>query len=649
MAAEARFALQDFFRGEIICGIAGLIHPNSALVRSATQAMTDAQRHRGPDADGLDVLPFGNAFVALGHRRLKILDLSPLGRQPMVDPGSGNVLVFNGEIYNFSELKGDLAREGVSFRSTGDTEVLLQALTRWGVPQTLRRLEGMFAFAFLDRRRKTLTVARDPLGIKPLYLAETTGGGIAFASEVRALLKTGLVSRKIDRRGLAGYLAFGAVQHPFTLFEGVRSLTPGAFQEFTAADEGWKTAAAQAYWSFPPVKSDLHEADALSLVRQTVDLAVRDHLIADVPVGVFLSGGLDSTIIAGLAAKYSPGIQGFTVGFSDQPDLSEMSLAGETAKRFGIRHVPINITGGEAEAAAADWLSAADLPSIDGLNTFVISQAVRREGIKVALSGLGADELFGGYPSFRDLPRLMRMRRRMGWLPAGARRGLAGVLTARKTQSVRRKLSDMMSGKANLTELYFYRRRLLPDCDLADLELDAESLGLSGDFQKPNGTATVDESDAIRAVSELESRFYQGNMLLRDGDVMSMAHGLEIRVPFLDRRLLDCGHAMPGEVRLPAGAPGKHLLRRAFADLLRPELTNRPKTGFTLPLAQWMLGPLRDLCQRSLAACTEQGGLPVATVSRVWEEFASQHSGSQGSRALSLVVLGNYLEQNGAG
>jgi len=371
-------------------------------------------------------------------------------------------------------------------------------------------------------------------------------------------------------------------------------------------------------------------------------------LIADVPVGVFLSGGIDSTIIAGIAAKYSPGIQGFTVGFSDQPHLSETDLAAKTAIQFGIQHVPINISGGEAEAAALEWLSAMDQPSIDGLNTFVISKAVRREGIKVALSGLGADELFGGYPSFREVPKLMQMRRRLGWLPVGARRGLAGVLMARKPQAVRRKLSDMMSGRANLTELYFKRRRLLPNCDMADLELDAGLLRLSQDYQHVDTFDGVDESDAIRALSELESRCYQGNMLLMDSDVMSMAHGLEIRVPFLDRRLLDCGHAIPGAVRLPAGTAGKHLLRLAFADLLRPEITERPKTGFTLPLAQWMLGPMRDLCERSLKACIEQGRLPGGTVHRVWEDFASEPCGSLGSRALSLVVLGDFLQRIGA-
>lgn len=626
-----------------MCGIAGLIHPNPDVARTALAAMTAAQAHRGPDDEGTAVLPFGTGWLGLGHRRLSILDLSPLGHQPMSDPASGSSVVFNGEIYNFATLRAELEGEGVWFRGRSDTEVLLHALVRWGAA-VLPRLEGMYAFAFHDRPGGRLLLARDPAGIKPVYMARV-GPALLFASEVRAIRATGLVPDEVDRRGLAGLLAYGAVQHPFTLIRGVTSLPPGSCQEVTVRpDGGWVAAEPEVFWKFPPARADVDGPGAVTLVRETLDAAVRDHLVADVPVGVFLSAGLDSTVVAGLAARHSPRIQGFTVGFSDQPAFSETAAAAETAGRFGMRHVPIDLPASVAEAAAAEWLDRLDQPSVDGLNTYVISQAVRREGIKVALSGLGADELFGGYPSFRDVPRLARLRRRLGWLPAGARRGLAGALAVRRPRAARRKLAEMLTGRPALSALYFRRRRVLSDRELAALGVTPEPLGLTADFQAPGALDGLpDPADPVRAVSALEARFYQGNMLLRDTDANGMAHGLEIRVPFLDQRLLDRGHALAGPVRLPPGAPGKHLLRQAFPDLLRPELLARPKTGFTLPLRRWMAGPLRGLCEQGLRACADAAGLDPAGVRGVWEEFLAEPDGPQWTRALALVAAGRYL------
>lgn len=630
-----------------MCGISGLVHPDPKVVPEFLARCNAALRHRGPDDEGATVAQFGAAFVGLAHRRLAILDLSPAGHQPMSHKPTGCQIIFNGEIYNYRNLRIELECDGDAFHSGTDTEVLLAGLARHG-SAFLDRLEGMFAFGFFDPRRPTLLLARDPLGIKPLYVANipyngSENGAFLFASEVSALLASGLVSTTVSRRGLAGFLAYGAVQAPFTLFQDIRSLPPGTFQEITATSGGWKVSEPQTFWRFPPTAEHVSEQDAVESVRATLDTAIREHLVADVPVGVFLSAGLDSTIAAGLAAMHNPQIEAFTVGFSDYPNLSEMNLAADTADRFGLRHVPINLPAGEAEAAVCHWLAAADQPSIDGLNTFVISRAVRKQGIKVALSGLGADELFGGYPSFRDVPRLARVRRRLSWLPATVRRGAARVATARQPRAVGRKLSDMMGGTGRLSELYFYRRRLLSDREMEAFGIAPEAVDLSTDYQHPSATDGLDESDAVSAVSQLESRFYQGNMLLRDSDVTSMAHGLEIRVPFLDRRLLDAVYPLPGAVRLPPRMPGKYLLRRAFADLLRPALTDRPKTGFTLPLAQWMLGPLRDLAGPTLRACTTKAELPAAAVRRVWDEFTAEPAGPQWTRALALLVLGGYL------
>jgi asparagine synthase (glutamine-hydrolysing) len=624
-----------------MCGIAGVSHADPAVVRQALAAMDAAQAHRGPDDCGTEVLPFGSAWVGLGHRRLSILDLSPLGHQPMRHAATGGHLIFNGEIYNFRALRRELEQAGEVFVGGSDTEVLLAGLARQSAA-FLPRLEGMYTLAYFDPRAASLLLARDPAGIKPLYFAALPGGW-AFASEVRALLATGLVQARIDRRGMAGFLAYGAVQHPLTLFEGVTSLPAGSHLTLRPGAVGKPVQ----FWRLPPVRSAQAEAEAVSAVRDTLDAAVKDHLVADVPVGLFLSSGLDSTILAGLAARHAPALKSFTVVFTDQADFSEQALAAGTAKQFGLDHTEIELPMAAAEAAAGDWLAALDQPSIDGLNVFVISRAVHERGLKVALTGLGGDELFGGYPSFRDVPRLRRMMRLVRPLPAVVRRGLAGVATVGRPTAVRAKLRDMFAGDGSLRSLYCQRRRAMSDRQLAQLGLDAGDLGLESDFLPVAATVDVDvdETDSVRVISQLEFRLYQGNMLLRDADANGMAFSLELRVPFLDQRLLNLVHAMPGPTRLPAGTPGKHLLRKAFAELLRPEILAQPKRGFTLPLRRWMMGSLRPTCEGALSALREARVLQSAGVDAIWRGFLDEPESPMWSRALALVALGQFVRR----
>jgi asparagine synthase (glutamine-hydrolysing) len=632
-----------------MCGIAGILDHDRLRAQSALTRMTAAQAHRGPDDSGEQVLPLGRGSLGLGQRRLSILDLSPAGHQPMRHPQTGDWMVFNGEVYNFAVLRRELETAGETFVGSGDTEVLLHALARWG-PACLRRLQGMYAFAFFDAANRRLILARDPAGIKPLYLARA-GDAWLFASEVRALLASGLVPPRLDPRGVAGLLAYGAVQHPCSLFRDIVSLPPGTWQEIGPdADGRWVVAAPQTFWSYPRPDAALGEARAAGEVAATLDAAVRDHLVSDVPVGVFLSSGLDSTIIAGLAARHARDLRTFTVNFADQPDFDEQRLAAETARQFGLPHVEIPLPAAEAEAAALDWLGALDLPSMDGLNVYVISRAVRRHGIKVALSGLGGDELFGGYPSFRDVPRLRRVVSRLRPLPSGARRGLAALAGLGRPTAVRGKLTDMFGGDGSLLSLALQRRRVLSDGQLAALGIEAERLGLTPDFQPPEALEGIDphESDPVAAVSRVESRFYQSNVLLRDADANGMAHGLEIRVPFLDQRLLDLGHALPGKVRLPPGAPGKYLLRRACAPLLRPDLLSQPKRGFTLPLRRWMVGPLRSLCEAGLKTAKEVGLFRPEGVDAIWQGFLREPESPMWTRALSLSVLGTFIRRTEA-
>jgi asparagine synthase (glutamine-hydrolysing) len=631
-----------------VCGIFGVIGPDPELVRTAVRAGTDAMAHRGPDDAGVDAVPFGRGWLGLGHRRLSILDLSAAGRQPMLQATSGCRVVFNGEIYNFRRLRTELERDGDEFQGGSDTEVLLAGLSRYG-EAFLDRLEGMYAFAFYDPRAMTLLLARDPAGIKPLYIAETPQG-LVFASEVKAILATELIARTLDRRGVAGYLAYGAVQHPLTLFEGVKSIPPGGSICCRPHETGKPQQAGRQFWRFPAVDEGGTFESAVDRVHDVVSDAVRDHLVADVPVGVFLSSGIDSTILAGLAAKHSRSIRSFTVVFDDQPDFSEQSLAAESARRFGLDHTEISMPSSAAEAAIGDWFAALDEPSIDGLNVFVISRVVREQGVKVALSGLGSDEQFGGYPSFRDSPRLWRTARWTRPLPSSVRRRLANVATIGRSRAVRLKLHDLLESTGTLRSACLRRRRVLSDLQLIRLGLPAEELGLDRDYLDADALPDVDcdETDAVRVVSHVECRSYQGNTLLRDADANGMAFGLEIRVPFLDRRLMDLVHSLPGPVRFPKGRPGKFLLRQAFGEFLRPEILNQPKKGFTLPIRRWMATSLKPTCERSLETLSDSGVVDPDGITAVWNAFLREPESPMWSRAFALVVLGEFCRRTGA-
>ena len=625
-----------------MCGIAGVISSDEEVVQQALPKMVAALHHRGPDGRGVVVRRLGANFVGLGHTRLAILDLSPAGRQPMAHPETGSLLVYNGEIYNFASLRQSLKAEGEQVRSTGDTEVLLRSLERWG-PACLPRLQGMYAFAWLTAER--LLLARDPLGIKPLYVAAASGAFL-FASEVRAMLASGLVPRRLDRRGMAGLLAYGAVQHPSTLVEKVNSFPPGHWQWVGSPGTDFPR---KSFFQFPLPRNDSDGPDPASGVRAALQAAVKDHLVSDVPLGVFLSSGLDSTIVAALAASNTSRLRSFTVGFADQPDMSETQLAAETARELGLDHTEILVNGPDALKLTQEWLERVDQPSIDGMNVYLISQVIRAAGITVALSGQGGDELFGGYPSFSEVPWLLQLRRRLSWLPVSSRRGLLRLASLYRSRTIRQKVSDIAACPPHLLDLYLHRRRALSDQQMARLGLDAHSLGLTDTFQSPEVLADLPDGidDPVWLISLLETNFYQRNMLLRDGDASSMAHGVELRVPLLDQRLVELAFSLPGRVRLPNRAADKHLLREAFGPVLRPALLNQAKRGFTLPLQHWLLSDLRPLAEHSLATLKSAGALLPRGIEEIWSCFLAEPESSAWSRAFTLVVLGSYIERNG--
>lgn len=634
----------------LMCGIAGVWHPQNAVAHSAVLAMNQAQVHRGRDDEGSVTLSLADGFLALGHRRLAILDLTPAGHQPMQNLATGDWIVFNGEIYNYLDLRSELESTGAVFHSHSDTEVVLHAFQRWE-RAAFDRLEGMFALALFSKATGRLLVARDPLGIKPLYYAWGQDCFV-FASELRGLLASNLISADIDRRALASLLAYGAVPCPLTMLRGVRCLEPGTWTQLdlnTPAVSERRLHAVR-FWDFPPVRTLSNSDPPLSgRVESLLSSAMRSHLLSDVPVGVFLSSGLDSSAVATLCSEIRGGdLDTFTVSLSNDPHLDETPIAQQTARRIGARHHAIHLSETDIRPMAERWLNSLDRPSVDGLNTFLISHAVRQRGIVVALSGLGGDELFGGYSTFSEVPRYARFAARAGWVPKPARAGLARLLCSGLTKVQRQKAAELARAEPSLQNIYFRRRRLLLDRELEALGLSAKELDLDENFLPPESCPdrVAYPNDPVASVSMWETRFYMGNMLLADSDVFGMAHGLEIRVPFLDRRLIDYLFSLPGACRTAKNGVPKPLLVASLGNRIPPDLWKLKKRGFALPQARWMAGPLRPLFEHLFDVVKQSSLLNPHGLTQVWSDFLAEQSGPTWSRAWMIGVLGSWLSQH---
>ena len=630
-----------------MCGIAAILGELPAdRVELSLRAMLDAQVHRGPDDVGWVVIAAGQSVLGLGNRRLAIQDVSPLGHQPMRNEDTGDLLVYNGEIYNAPQLKASLNSEGYRFRGHSDTEILLRAYEHWGI-DCLDRLRGMFAFVIWDARRSRLVIARDHLGIKPLYYS-CNDHYFACASEVRALVQSGLVSSEIDRRALAGYLAYGGVQEPLTIFEGVFSLPRGSWKEL---DSSGKVLAESRYWRFPPVQQSIHERSLPALVeegRALLQQSVRRHLLSDVRLGIFLSSGLDSTAILGLSGdqnRLQP-LDAFTVSFPDQPQRDERVLAGAAAARFGASFHECPVSDSTTLSWIRDALECMDQPSMDGFNTYVVARAIRERGIVVALSGLGGDEVFGGYNLFRRVPRTYDMMSWLSLLPRSTRVTAARLATVLRNRVARHKAKEIATADPGLIGMYFHYRRLISDLGLGMFGLDAKSLGLSEDFQirELRYEDCYVPADHVDSVGRLDTTFYLQNILLRDSDVFGMANSLEIRVPFLDRDLVEWAFRLPGDVLLPRRAPLKYLLRKICADLYTKSQAHQPKRGFVLPFGAWLLGPLREMMEENLRFLGGSGLLDPAGIENVRKLFREEPDGPAWSRVWALVTLGQWLK-----
>ena len=578
-----------------MCGIAGAwIWGEGGSARAGVTAATDAMAHRGPDDGAVVEVPAPHGSLAFGARRLAVQDLSSRGAQPMRNPQTGSVIVFNGEVYNFRDLRRQLTARGHVFRTETDTEVVLHAYDEWGL-DCLKRFVGMFAFAVWDARAGRLVLARDRLGVKPLYVA-VTERHVAFASEVRALLAGGFARPRVSPAGLAGYLSLGAAREPRTLIEGIEALPPGTAREFNRRESR-----AQRYWDLQEQVARRSEVGwertrAALEVRERLGQAVRRRLVSDAPLGMLLSGGIDSATVTALATRESSQPIRTVSAVFDEPAFSERDAMRATSAHCGTEHVETTLRPDEARASLDPFFAAMDQPTFDGLNTYLVARAARDSGLTVVLSGIGGDEVFGGYPSFRVAPALRRVRR---VIP-----GTVGDVTGAALRQVRPKSSRM--------------RRLAGWLARSDPELPAEyatrRLFVQAEIRALTATAAEpfdsapSKASAFNRVAFAEMDVYLRNVLLRDADVMGMAHGLEIREPLLDHELVETVLALGDDVKSRGPGP-KPLLAAAVGRELPPHTLRRAKQGFSLPLDRWMRGALRPEVESVL--CDASVGGPV--------------------------------------
>jgi asparagine synthase (glutamine-hydrolysing) len=625
-----------------MCGIAGLIDGDSApgSRESRVLRMCDSMIHRGPDDSG--IVSIGAATI--GMRRLAIFDPAN-GHQPMSTPDGRYTLVFNGAVYNHAALREELEPLGYAFRTRCDTEVLLAALAHWG-KDCLPRLRGMFAFAVWDTVDESLFAARDAFGIKPFYYARA-GRTLQFASEVTAMAVGQGGSPAVDPVAVASYLAWFSVPAPQTIYRGILTLQPGeclTFSKGTLEIRKWWTFGAIAE-NAPPCGS--REEFVLNL-RARLEDTIKAHVLADVPVGAFLSGGLDSAIIAALMARLSGNVlKTFSIGF-EEDGYSEADYAETTAHHIGSVHHTRMLTGDEVARDMESIMSSYDQPTGDGINTYYASQTAQAGGVKVALSGLGGDELFGGYPSFRAVPRLGRLLPAWLRIPRPAR---ALMLMGLDQGGVRAgKLSDFLRHSRDIHDLASLQRRVFSERRRRSILSPDVVAAIEGTepFHPALGAirAEVGSADMFSAVSAWELRTYMADVLLRDSDVMSMRHSLELRVPFIDRPFVEWLWRQPSRFRQDARHP-KSVLAEATADVLPPGLITRKKRGFTLPFGIWMRGDLRPFLEDAFSpeSIGRSGLFSVEPVRRLWSDFAAGGEDREWSRVWSLAVLVSFVNR----
>jgi len=598
--------------------------------------MTDAMAHRGPDADAC----WTEGNVSLGHRRLSIIDLSSAANQPFVDNSGRYVVVFNGEIYNYRDVQRQI--HGYTFRTTSDTEVLLAAYILWGTA-CVDYFRGMFAFVIWDRQEREVFMARDPLGVKPLYYwwKENT---LVFASEVRAILASGLVERRIDETALLDYFSYQSVGGCQAIIRDVQQLQAGSWMRITPGNVERKK-----YWDLTTTRVSFDFSDLAVVqkkIRELLLQSIERRLVSDVPVGAFLSGGIDSSAVVGLmaeAGKDKPNT--FNISF-DEKEYDESAYAALVAKKFQTHHVRIVLkpTVFLDELTAA--LDAMDTPSGDGINSYVVSKAIRSHGMTVALSGVGGDELFAGYPFFDQYLKL----RKMDWLsnlPGGLRNGLAALLSPRNGDGKKGRMGQLLRLKGHSIEYtYPIFRQILSPAAIEQLT----ALHPGGSFLTSVQQELIDHREAIRQqpllsqVSIAEYLGYTQHTLLKDTDQMGMAASLEVREPFFDQDLVEFVLAVPDKWKTPTYP--KSLLVESLKPLLPDEIVFRKKQGFLFPWNVWLRNDLKAFCAEHIGAMAERPFIHADRLTALWKRFLAGDAAVRWPEIWLFVVLDYWLQKN---
>lgn len=619
-----------------MCGITGVVSKEGIdSIHSAIQRMNRRIQHRGPDGEG----KFFQEHVGLGHRRLSIIDLSAAGNQPMFSADKRYVIVFNGEIYNYKELRKEL-QDRFSFQTNSDTEVILAAYDRWG-PTCVNRLVGMFAFTIYDQVDRKLFIVRDRLGVKPLYYFNKFSF-LAFASEIRSLMSLEEVPSTMDLGSLTSFLQYQTVFAPGTIIKDIRMFPAGHYASIAVEDilEGNNLSTYfRPYWSLDETREneEMSYSKIKATVRELLFQAVERRLVADVDFGAFLSGGIDSSIVVGAMAKFSSSpVNTFNVYFNEK-QYDEDVYASLVASKYKTTHHKVLVTPLDLLENVQEGLDYMDFPTGDGINTYVVSKATRAQGIKMALTGLGGDELFAGYPSFTRISKLHQFR--FFWkLPQPVRRGLGGFLIPPIPFVVRQKLKQLTALPFfDLDKIYLLTREVLSTAALAAL--------IPG-YQPGNGMLSSREKEAknflLSSISRKEIKYYLENVLLRDSDQFSMAAGLELRVPFMDHQLVEYILGIPDQFKYPSTP--KRLLVEAADDLIPSAIVNRPKMGFVFPWDKWLKNELFSTSEEAIESLSDLSVLNADHVQSLWKSFLKGEVNF--SRVWPLVVIGHWMKRN---
>jgi asparagine synthase (glutamine-hydrolysing) len=619
-----------------MCGIAGILKLDGGTPETSTiRAMCDAMVHRGPDAGGYCT----EQGIALGHRRLSIIDLSDAANQPFTDASGRYTLVFNGELYNYREVRSMLP--DYPFRTSSDTEVLVAAFARWG-QSCIERFKGMFAFAVWDRMDRVLHICRDRLGVKPLYYVHQ-GGQLLFASEIRSILASGLIPRRLDPSAIADYLSFQSFGFPTSPICGILQLEAGSWMRVSA--HGIET---RRYWSVTDQPEfDVNMSDPAAVrqeIRRLLRTAVEQRMVSDVPVGAFLSGGIDSSVVVGLMAEVSQDRPStFNVSFTEK-DYDESAFAIRVSERFNTRHTTIRLTPEDYLDQLEPALDAMDIPSGDGTNTYVVSKAIRDAGIRVALSGIGGDELFAGYPFFHKYLSLRKYQQVFAQT-GPLRRFAAGMLDLTGTSRYHRMAALLRARDVSIASTYPEFRRILSEQMIG--RLTHRDPTADGRFQRLLSLLSpeLDRLPLLSQVTAAELMGYTQQTLLKDTDQMSMAHALEVREPFFDHELVSFMLQVPDSVKQPIYP--KSLLVESVAPLLPDEIVHRKKQGFLFPFPLWMRGALREFCDRRIRSLSDRDFIQGKPLQAYWQRFLRGDQNISWSELWQFVVLEHWMEKNG--